>query len=171
MSAVTSGICLLLMAGASDCKVQVGVCCVSGGMNLARQSRLRPGSSAELGGARERFRDQSFLDPRERPARRQRSVGPLQDRSYVGRCSYGNAVKYGLEGTGVALVDVATLCLPLADVAGGIAAAESWTEEFATLYPRLYLFALERRRKVGAGPPIARHGARSLLELGPGHAR
>lgn len=70
-------------------------------------------------------------------------------------CSYWEAVQYGLQGAGVMALDVVALGFPVADIPGGLAAASYWIEQFATRYPRVYLFALQQASTVGAKPPVA----------------
>jgi hypothetical protein len=43
----------------------------------------------------------------------------------------------------------------VADISGGLAAAAYWGEQFATRYPKLYLFALQQASTIGAKPPVA----------------
>lgn len=68
-------------------------------------------------------------------------------------CSYWESVQYGIQGAGVLALDVLLLGAPVADVEGAIAAY--WVEQFATRYPRLYLFALQQASSIGAKPPVA----------------
>ena len=77
-------------------------------------------------------------------------------------CSYWQSVQYGLEGAGAATVLVAGAALPLADIPGGIAAADYWTEQFATRYPQLFRYVIERAAAVGTRPPA---GAATLFYL------
>jgi RHS repeat-associated protein len=84
-------------------------------------------------------------------------------------CSYWEAVSYGLEGAGVLTVDVAGVAVPLADVPGGLAALDYWTEQFAIRYPQLYRILVEQAASAGSKPPAATAAAEALIHWIEGH--
>jgi RHS repeat-associated protein len=68
-------------------------------------------------------------------------------------CSYWESIAHGVKGAVVLMLDTAAVLTPLGAPAG-LASAAYWTERFAAIYPRQYLFLLTQAAKAGSGPPV-----------------
>jgi RHS repeat-associated protein len=70
-------------------------------------------------------------------------------------CGYWDAVSHGVKGAAILTIDAAGLFAAVAAAPAALSTIDVWVEEFATLYPRQYLFLAQQASKVGTGPPVA----------------